>query len=247
MLILPHLGIVTNGGSEVDESNLTRESVGVAKGIGSPILSGTTNGGAALIAKVTKLPHETRLQKMAALLEGVEFKKSKMQGHIDKAVKAFIPVVFIFSVLAFIFWVPFGLLHDKESWWKAIVYALTYAFSMLVVSCPCTFGLAVPTVMLTACGMAARLGVFTRDLKKLELARRVTDIIFDVTRTLTHAAFDIVQEEYYGSHETRTKCFLLTLLRENQNPIAIAVLQHLQSQASAGIDRHIEPIAVRMT
>ncbi|KAH7068627.1 E1-E2 ATPase-domain-containing protein [Paraphoma chrysanthemicola] len=241
--IAPHTRIVTDGiilfgGSEVDESMITGESIPVAKGVHSKVFAGTMNGGGALVAKLTALTHENSVHKIAALVENAELTKPRTQALADRIAGWFVPAIATIGTFVFLGWLIYERYDMKGSWRVAIVRALTFAIATLVVSCPCAIGLAVPMVILIAGGVAARFGVIFRDPQKLEVARNVTDIVFDKTGTLTCGVLTVVSEDLQGVHAGKVKGTLLSLLQNVQHPVAIGVLRHLEREAS------LDPIEV---
>lgn len=199
--VLPHTrivtdGIVTYGGSEVDEIMLTGEAIPVAKGVHSDVYAGTMNGTGTLVVTVKALTHENTVQKIAAMVESAELTKPKVQALADKIAGWFVSVIAVIGSLVFLIWLLVSRFHSKQKWPEAVVKAITYAIATLIVSCPCAIGLAVPMVVLIAGGVAARYGIIFRDPQKLEIARNTTDVIFDKTGTLTTSYFSVISEQY---------------------------------------------------
>jgi heavy metal translocating P-type ATPase len=235
-------GVVLYGGSEVDESMITGESIPVAKSVHSKVFAGTTNGGGALVVKLTALPHENSVQRIAAMVEDAELTKPKVQALADRIASYFVPVMAIIGFLVFLIWLLVDKFANHHSWSDAVVQAITYSIATLVVSCPCAIGLAVPMVVLIAGGVAARFGIIFRDPQKLETARNVTDVVFDKTGTLTCGLLTVVGETYHRKPALQTKGILLSLLRDVKHPVAAGVLRHLENDADMHPD--IQPITV---
>jgi heavy metal translocating P-type ATPase len=235
-------GVVLYGGSEVDESMITGESIPVAKSVHSKVFAGTTNGGGALVVKLTALPHENSVHRIAAMVEDAELTKPKVQALADRIASYFVPVMAVLGLLVFLIWLLVGRFANNDSWGDAVVQAITYSIATLVVSCPCAIGLAVPMVVLIAGGVAARFGIIFRDPQKLETARNVTDVIFDKTGTLTCGVLTVVGEKYHGKPVTQTKGILLSLLRDVKHPVSAGVIRHLERDAE--LHPEIKPIAV---
>jgi heavy metal translocating P-type ATPase len=241
--VAPHARIVTDGtilygGSEVDESMITGESIPVAKSVHSKVFAGTTNGGGALIVKLTALPHENSVHKIAAMVEHAELTKPKAQALADKIAGWFVPFMATLGAVVFLVWLLIAKICQKRSWNNAAVQAITYAVATLVVSCPCAIGLAVPMVVLIAGGVAARFGIIFRDSRKLETARNVTDVVFDKTGTLTCGVLTVVSVDYHGTSAAHVKGQLLSLFSDVKHPVALAVVRHLEN------DEDIIPEAV---
>ncbi|KAF3040456.1 hypothetical protein E8E12_002620 [Didymella heteroderae] len=247
----PHTRIVTDGivyygGSEVDESMLTGESMPVAKGVQSEVYAGTMNGNGTLLVTLKSLPHENTVHKIATMVEGAELTQPKIQALADRIVGWFVPVIAAIGSLVFFIWLLIDRFHNKSDWSDAVVRAITYAIATLIVSCPCAIGLAVPMVVLIAGGVAARYGIIFRDPQKLEIARGVTDVIFDKTGTLTTGFFSVSSAEYYGNLDPAlVKRILLGLLRDNKHPVSLGVHHLLTKETRVNDDSELAPIEVR--
>lgn len=185
-------GTVVHGGSEVDESAITGETLPVAKGRTSLVHAGTNNGSRTLIVALTALPHENSVSKIAEMVESAELTKPKAQAIADRVAAWFVPAIFSIAIAVFVIWLLVGKYIYHRGLEKAAITAFTYSIATFVVSCPCAIGLAVPMVVLIASGVAARYGIIFRDPKKLETARNITDVIFDKTGTLTTGVLTVV-------------------------------------------------------
>ncbi|KAF2749830.1 heavy metal translocatin [Sporormia fimetaria CBS 119925] len=247
----PHTRIVTDGdvvygGSEVDESMITGEPLPVAKGLGHKVHAGTMNGAGQLVVRVTRLPHENSISRIAAMVENAELSKPKVQALADKIAGWFVPAIAVIGLMVFLIWLFVDRYSNGRGWGSAVVRALTYAIATLIVSCPCAIGLAVPMVILIAGGSSARFGIIFRDPQKLEVARNTTDIVFDKTGTLTKAELEVIEGQFHGGHTERTKGMILGLLENDKHPVAMAVLQWLKKEEEGSADG-TEPVTeVRM-
>ncbi|KAG9198881.1 hypothetical protein G6514_009256 [Epicoccum nigrum] len=248
--VLPHNrivtdGIVSYGGSEVDESMLTGESIPVAKGVHSQVYAGTMNGTGTLIVALRTLPHENTVHKIAAMVECAELTKLKMQAIADRFAGWFVPLIVAIGSLVFLIWLLVDRFCNKHHWSDAVIKAITYAIATLVVSCPCAIGLAVPMVILIAGGVAARYGIIFKDPQKLEVARNVTDVVFDKTGTLTTSYFTVTSEQYLGTMApNQVKCHVLGLLKDSKHPISLGVYNRLAKESRMSAEPDLVPVAM---
>ncbi|KAK5562039.1 hypothetical protein LTR43_012366, partial [Exophiala xenobiotica] len=193
--ILPHSQIVTDadvleGTSEVDESMLTGESLPVFKTAGSPIVSGTVNGGGRLTARVSRLPGKNTITDIANLVEQAQSSRPRVQDLADKIAGYFIPVVCTAAIVVLVVWLLVVLKVRKQPAGEAIGTAIGYCIAVLAISCPCALGLAVPMVLVVAGGVAARGGVIIKTADVIERGFKVTDVVFDKTGTLTEPSLE---------------------------------------------------------
>jgi len=247
--VLPHTRVVTDGvviwgGSEIDESMITGESIPVAKGVQSAVYAGTNNGSGTLIVKLTALPHENSVHRIAEMVEDAELSKPKIQALADRIASWFVPVIAAIGMVVFLVWLFVERYHIKHSWKNAVVTAITYAIATLIVSCPCAIGLAVPMVILIASGVAARFGIIFRDPQKFEVARNVTDVVFDKTGTLTCGTLTVWEDLYFGKNPARVKGLLLSLLKDIDHPVSAGVRRHLERELRLHPEHNIKPLEV---
>jgi Cu+-exporting ATPase len=175
---IPVDGAVTEGGSTVDESMLTGESLPVDKAPGATVFGGTVNRTGSLVFRATRVGSETTLARIVKLVEDAQGSRAPIQRLADRVAAVFVPVVLVIAALTF------------GAWWllgpaPALVHALTSAVAVLVIACPCAMGLATPTAIMVATGRGAEHGVLIRSAAALETLHRVDTLVFDKTGTLT--------------------------------------------------------------
>ncbi|XP_014560897.1 hypothetical protein COCVIDRAFT_12351 [Bipolaris victoriae FI3] len=236
-------GVVIYGGSNVDESMITGEFKPKAKGLSSEVFAGTTNQDGSLVVILRKLPHENSIQKIATLVEDAELSKPKTQALADRVAECFVPAIALIGLAVFLSWLFIDRYYSNHTWKSAVLTAITYAIATLVVSCPCAIGLAVPTVILIASGVAARYGIILRDPQKLEITRKVTHVIFDKTGTLTCGKLDVVGiPRYCNTDRARVKGLMMGLLKDIKHPIAVGIVHYLTQDRIA--NRYYEILEV---
>ncbi|KAK9481208.1 E1-E2 ATPase-domain-containing protein [Lipomyces japonicus] len=229
-------GIVISGQSKVDESSITSEVVPVKKIAGSNIVAGCLNGSGVLTVRLTRLPGENTISEIAAMVDAAKFSKPKVQQVADRIASYFVPVIVGLTLITFVIWIAIGIAIRTEKG-SAVVPAITYAISVLIVSCPCAIGLAVPMVVVIAGGVGARRGVVFKSAETLEVARKVTHVVFDKTGTLTQGKMSVLAEEYLCEVPSFAASLALGLAINSKHPVAVALATYLQEKA-------VEPASV---
>ncbi|KAF2727045.1 heavy metal translocatin [Polyplosphaeria fusca] len=229
---IPTDGTVIDGESETNESMITGESRPVNKSIGSNVIAGSINGSGTLTVRLTRLPGDNTISTIAGMVDEAKLSKPKIQDIADKVASYFVPGVVTLTIITFTVWIAIGVAVRGQSGNQAAVHAITYAITVLIVSCPCAIGLAVPMVIVIASGVAAERGVIFKSATSIELAHKATDIVFDKTGTLTEGELSVVSEQHFGIPETlaTNQALLLGLIGSNKHPISLAIATHLRSK-----------------
>ncbi|MFK5986200.1 MAG: heavy metal translocating P-type ATPase [Pseudomonadota bacterium] len=171
---IPVDGYIIKGESVVDESMLTGEFIPVAKFIGDKVSAGTTNKEGVLTLRVSEILKNTALGKIIHLVDEAQSTKAPIQCTADKIIPWFVSITLILATITFLFWVA-----------KDFEIALMAATSVLIITCPCAFGLATPMAIAVATGVGARMGVLVKHGAVLEILSSIKHFVFDKTGTLT--------------------------------------------------------------
>jgi len=131
--------------------------------------------------------------------------------------------------VTFIIWIAVGIAIQKRSSSDAIAQAVTYAIAVLIISCPCAIGLAVPMVIVIAGCVAAEKGVIFKTADTIEAAKNVTHVVFDKTGTLTIGCLNVRESNYIDGLMTDVKPILLGLVSGIKHSVSQAITKHLQS------------------
>ena len=181
---IPVDGVLVDGQSAVDESMLTGESLPVVKKLEDTVVAGSINGEGAFTVQAQQVLRNTALAKIVSLMEDAQASKAPIQCTADRIVPWFVVVTLSLAVITFIYWYQF----DFEK-------ALLAATSVLIITCPCAFGLATPMSVAVATGVGANNGILIKQGAALELLSQVTHFVFDKTGTLTEGKLRVVTIE----------------------------------------------------
>lgn len=174
---VPVDGKVMNGGSAIDESLITGESIPVAKTIGDKVVGGSVNLTGVVQFEATQVGSETVLAHIINMVEVAQNSKAPGQRIADRWASRLVVVAIGSGTAAFVGWYFFG--HAD------LVTALTFAVATVVIACPDALGLATPTAVAVGTGLGARHNILIKDATTLENASRLTTIVLDKTGTLT--------------------------------------------------------------
>ncbi|PZO56941.1 MAG: ATPase, partial [Pseudoxanthomonas suwonensis] len=169
-------GVVTDGASEIDRSLLTGESAPVAARPGAELSAGEVNLTGPLTLRVTAAGRDSSLARLTALVAAAESARGRYTSVADRASRAYAPVVHLMALSSFLGWL--WITRDAR-------VALNVAAAVLIITCPCALGLAVPAVVTAASGRLFRRGLLIKDGTALERLAEVDTVVFDKTGTLT--------------------------------------------------------------
>ena len=209
---IPADGAVIRGVSDIDRSLMTGESQPVSVGAGDALAAGEQNISAALHLRVTATGEDTTLRRMAAMIETAENARSQYTALADRAARIYAPAVHLLALVTFIGWIV---------WDGDIAHALNVAISVLIITCPCALGLAVPAVMTAATGRLFRKGLLVKDATALERLAEVDSVVFDKTGTLTtgHARLDA------DGLDEEARAVLAALAQASEHPVSKAIAE----------------------
>ncbi|MFJ4692084.1 heavy metal translocating P-type ATPase [Streptomyces sp. NPDC088766] len=216
-------GTVVEGVSAVDASLLTGESVPVDVGPGDAVTGATVNAGGRLVVEATRIGADTRLARMARLVEDAQSGKAEVQRLADRVAGVFVPVVLLIAAATFGAWL--GLTGDT-------VAAFTAAVAVLIIACPCALGLATPTALMVGTGRGAQLGILIKGPEVLENTRRADTVVLDKTGTVTTGRMTL--REVYAAEGTDEKQLLRlagALEHASEHPVARAVAAGAEERA----------------
>jgi len=182
---VPVDAVVIEGESAVNESMITGESLPAKKKPGDPLVGATINTTGRLVATATKVGADTTLSQIVKLVQSAQSSKAPAQRLADRAAHYLVLVAVGVGTLTFLAWY---LLFGAD-----VIRALTFAITVVVITCPDALGLATPTAVMVGTGLGAEQGILFKNAEALEGPAHLTAVIFDKTGTLTKGEPEVVQ------------------------------------------------------
>ena len=192
---IPVDGMIIEGSTSVDESAITGESIPVQKEKGDKLIAATINKNGSVRIKATEVGEDTAISRIIALVEEASSSKAPIAKMADKVAGVFVPIVMGIALITFIVWLALG--YDFS-------FALNCAIAVLVISCPCSLGLATPVAIMVGTGKGAENGILIKSADALETTHSIDTVVLDKTGTVTEGkpvvtdilAFDIDENEF---------------------------------------------------
>ncbi len=222
---MPVDGVVIAGTSEVDRGLLTGESLPAFAGPGLVVSAGEVNLTGPLTLRVTAAGRESSLHRMADLVTVAESARNRYTSLAERAARIYSPLVHILSFSAFAFWL-----------WKTggdVRFAVNISAAVLIITCPCALGLAVPAVVTAASGKLFRKGVLIKNGTALERLAEVDVVVFDKTGTLT---LGTPMPSNLDRVSKADKAVALALAKASSHPLAMALACGISAPPAAVSD-----------
>lgn len=213
-------GEVIKGASEIDTSLITGETMPQKVGVGAKLFAGTINISGPLCMRVTKAGERSLLSEIVRLMEHAEQSQARYVTIADRISGWYTPVVHLLAAATFLGWFFWG----GASWQVALLYAAT----VLIITCPCALGLAVPVVQVLASGKLMRRGILIKSGSALERLAAITHVVFDKTGTLT-----LGKPELLGSYPETQWQLAASLAAHSKHPLSQAVSQAYKGELLA--------------
>ncbi len=216
---LPADGVITEGQSDIDTSLVTGESLPRTADAGTPVYAGTLNLSAPILVKVTAKDDASLLSEIVRLMESAEQGRAGYVRLADRIASKYAPTVHALAAATLILWIALG------AGWQV---GLMNAIAVLIITCPCALGLAVPVVQVVASGRLLKLGVLVKAPDALERLAQIDTIIFDKTGTLTLGEPKLTNTKDIASNDL---ALAAALASRSNHPLARAV-----AAAAEGVD-----------
>ena len=226
---IPVDGIVIDGGSSVDESALTGESMPVDKAIGASVSAGTINLSGFLRCEATRTGDDTTLSQIIKIVSDATASKAPIARAADKVSGVFVPAVLGISAVTFAVWM-IALGGD-------VGVSLSRAISVLVISCPCALGLATPVAIMVGSGKGARRGILFKSASALEATGRADLVVLDKTGTVTKGEMAVTDvQAAVGVSENELLSAAYALEKMSEHPLGKAIVKHAENTGVEALD-----------
>ena len=241
---VPVDGTVTAGQSAVDTSLVTGESLPSNVDVGTSLFAGTVNLTGALDIQVTAIGADTLLGEIVRLMEAAEQGRARYVKLADRAARIYAPAVHTLSAAAFLGWLTIGGL----AWQPALLIAV----AVLIITCPCALGLAVPAVQVVASGRLMRQGIIVKSGDALERIAEIDTVVFDKTGTLTLGEPRLANSGEISADDLRTAA---SLAATSRHPLAralvdaagaVPVVANVREEPGMGLVADLNGIEIRL-
>lgn len=219
---VPADGTITDGNISVDESALTGESLPVDKDQGQEVSAATVCTSGYAVCRATRTGQDTTLSQIIRMVQDATSTKAPIEKTADKVAGVFVPVVLGIAAVTFLVWMLCG---------ESVGNAIERAIAVLVISCPCSLGLATPVAIMVGSGKAARNGILFKTASALETAGKVGILAIDKTGTLTRGQPSVT--DVIPASDIDEETFLQTVFsleKKSEHPLAKAIVQYCEDR-----------------
>ncbi|MDJ0985289.1 MAG: heavy metal translocating P-type ATPase [Desulfobacterales bacterium] len=227
--IIPADGHILAGSGSVDESALTGEPVPVAKKTGDFVRSGTRVQQGEFKVSAEKVGDDATLGQMMQIIEKTLLTKLPIEGKTDVILQWFVPVILAMAAATAVICALSGI---------SVEASILRAVTVMVISCPCALGIAIPLARVAGISIAGKKGILVRDFAAFDMAQRVSAFVFDKTGTVTHGNWTLQEVITLGSQD-RDGVFHLAAGLEMDSDHFIA--REIRQQAKK---RHLQPAKI---
>jgi len=228
---IPVDGQIIEGGSSIDESVITGESMPVLKKEGDEVIEGSLNPSSPLKIKVTKVGEDTFLSQMIKLVQEAQGSKVPIQALADRITMWFVPTIIALAVTSAVVWyfnydrfLPFVEKARQVLPWivktsDPLTFAIFVSVATIVIACPCALGLATPMALVTGTGLAAKKGLLIRNAEAIQTSKDIKIVLSDKTGTLTEGKPKVVNHNL-SDDVLKT---VASMERNSNHPLAKAI------------------------
>ncbi len=184
--IVPADGRIIKGDARIDESTLTGEARPIHKQRGDLVNSGTTIISGSLKVSAHAVGEDSLVGQLISVMEASLDQKSKMEDVTGKALKYFVPAIVLLAMGTAMVCLLLGF---------SAQHAIIRAVTVMVISCPCALGVAIPLARVAGISLAGRNGILVHHFSAFEKIKNINAFVFDKTGTLTRGEWDLIETE----------------------------------------------------
>ena len=233
---IPIDGKILEGHAFIDRSAITGESMPIEAAEGDKVTSADIVKNGYIKVSAEKVGVNTTLSQIVRMVKDAGASKAPLQKTADKIAGIFVPAVTFISILVFFVWLIAS---------NSVATAANYAISVLVISCPCSLGLATPVAIMAATGKGMSLGILYKDAEALQKAKDVNCVLLDKTATLTSGKPKVTDFEVFYGDPSFVLSLAVAIEKLSNHPIAECILEFIKEQ-SVNDEFFIENYAYKM-
>ncbi|HIQ13544.1 MAG TPA: cadmium-translocating P-type ATPase [Thermoprotei archaeon] len=217
---IPLDGVILEGESSIDESNITGENIPVFKSTGQNVYAGTLNLDGVIKVRVTKPVNETLVSKIVSLVMEARARKASIENVVDRFSAKYVPAIVLSAGL--IAFIPPYLFGGDLNFW---IYR---AMILLVLACPSAFIISVPATFFTAISLSSRKGIVVKGGVYMEKLASVKTFIFDKTGTLTYGKPKVVDKcRLSNISDMETLQIVASIEKYSNHPVARGIVEYV--------------------
>lgn len=209
-------GVVVEGQASIDKSAITGESIPEEINVDDFISSGSIIKDGFLLVEAIQVGEDTLFSKIIEIVKTSGASKAPIQRMADKVAGVFVPIVTSIALIVFAVWAIFT---------GDIYLSLNYAINVLVISCPCSLGLATPVAVMASMGSGASKGILFKDAGALQNARKIDCVLLDKTATLTVGKPKVLEFKNFSNLEDKDIYLIASALETmSSHPLAECII-----------------------
>ncbi len=218
---IPVDGKIVEGHAFVDRKALTGESMPIELEEGGQVSGADVVKSGYIKVLAEKVGADTALSQIVKMVKEAGASKAPIQKVADKIASIFVPAVVFIALFTFVIWLAVS---------KDISRSANYAICVLVISCPCSLGLATPVAVMASTGRAMSLGILYKDAEALQKAKDVNCVLLDKTATLTVGSPKVLDFECFAGEKEFAYQLALAIESHSNHPIAECIAAYAQEQ-----------------
>ncbi|WP_064581135.1 heavy metal translocating P-type ATPase [Streptobacillus moniliformis] len=219
-------GIILEGKAYVNESSITGESKLIEKNVNDEVIASSILEKGYLKVRVNKEANDTIIAKIIELVEEATSNKAPISKLADKISGILVPIIFVFSILTFIFWLVIG---------NEFSEAINRAISVLVISCPCALGIATPISIMIGNLKGSQMGILFKRAELLEIIKKANIILMDKTGTITKGEPKVI-DFISISDDDRVIKYIYSAEKKSEHHLATSVVTYCENLGINTVD-----------